>query len=61
LGEDHLAPVRPFYKLYKGWCDETGEYTMSERIFNRKMSEKGFDRIRKTNGIHWIGVEAEVY
>lgn len=61
LGEDKMNGCRPFYKIYRQWCEETGEYTMSERVFNRRMDEKGYDRVRRTNGYYWIGVEAEVY
>lgn len=61
LGEEHKNACRPLYKIYQKWCDETGEYTMNERAFNRRMQEKGFERIRKNTGFHWLGIKAEVY
>ena len=40
------------YIAYTNWCEQSGEYSESQRKFGMRLSERGFLR-EKTNGCNW--------
>ncbi|MDQ3167363.1 MAG: phage/plasmid primase, P4 family [Chloroflexota bacterium] len=50
LGEISSADL---YTDYKGWCDESGEYTMSQKKLAMRLEERGFHRKRVTRKRVW--------
>lgn len=43
------------YAAYSRWCEEMGEFAISQRRFGQKIEERGFARVRSTNG-RWYRV-----
>jgi len=44
------------YDAYEKWCDRAGEKTEEQRGFGLRMTERGFERERKRDGYHYLGV-----
>jgi len=44
------------YERYKDWSERTGEVAESQRKFGLRMTERGFERERKRDGYHYIGL-----
>ncbi len=45
-----------FYDAYRAYCSRTGEYTRNSAEFYAAVEQRGFKRVRKTNGRYVIGV-----
>ena len=43
------------YKAYIQWCQDTGEYEISQRQFGTRLREKGYTSL-KSNSIYWCGL-----
>lgn len=43
------------FKVYRTWCEESGEKAANGRVFGEEMGKK-FDAYRKTAGVHYIGL-----
>lgn len=48
------------YKAYKAWCDETGNQAMTSTAFGRHMTERGYDKYRASEGMHYLGIGLSV-
>jgi putative DNA primase/helicase len=49
--------VAQFFNAYLQWCEKNGEKPESKRAIYNRMTEKGFDQYRSTDGKRiWIGV-----
>jgi putative DNA primase/helicase len=48
------------YGVYKKWCETGGEYTLSQRGFGLRLTERGLERV-KSSGNYWkaIGLKTE--
>lgn len=44
------------YKRFKRWAEETGEYSMNQNRFSRKLEEYGFDSYEVRRAKHWLGL-----
>lgn len=53
-GAESKASV--LYENYKTWAEESGEYVQSMRGFGQKLGERGFQKINKNTGVHYIGL-----
>ncbi|MBE7444687.1 MAG: primase C-terminal domain-containing protein [Planctomycetia bacterium] len=51
LVQDAKVQAGKLYGAYKKWCEENGEFTLTQRYFGMRLSEKGYERI-ESNG-HW--------
>jgi len=51
--------ARDLYTAYKAWCDDTGERLQSQRMLCMKLADKGFEKVKKRDGIYWIGIRTE--
>lgn len=51
------ASKADFFAAYKKWCEDQGEYAISQKKLGTYLMEKGFDSCRKTDGKRfWIGL-----
>lgn len=48
---DAKVQAGKLYEAYKNWCNENGEFTLNQRAFGMKLSERGFERIESSG--HW--------
>ncbi len=56
--ESASEKAKDLYAEYKNWCEDTGEYCSSQKVFGGKLTEKGFDRKRGSGNAHyWFGIE----
>lgn len=55
---DRQASVtaKALYEAYKRWCDDTGEYTSSQRRVGTSLTERGFVRVHVEAGWRWNGL-----
>jgi putative DNA primase/helicase len=44
------------YKAYRKYCEERAQSVMAHRTFTQRMSERGFNQIRKHRGRIWLGI-----
>jgi putative DNA primase/helicase len=44
------------YKVYKNWCDESGEYRLTDREFNAALEERGLKPGRTKAVRYWQGL-----
>jgi putative DNA primase/helicase len=49
------AKASDLYDAYKTWCDTNGEFTLTQRNFGSRLTQKGLERV-KSNGNFWKGV-----
>ena len=45
-----------FYKLYKEWALNGGEYVLAEKEFNAAVSQRGIEDDRLNKGMVWLGI-----
>lgn len=52
------AKVSPtsLYNSYREWCEENGERAMNQRMFNKRLKERGFNQARTGQGRYWSGI-----
>lgn len=52
------AAAKELYRVYVGWCEESGERPMAQRNFGMQLGERGFENHRgtKTGGSIWRGL-----
>ncbi len=43
------------YKAFIAWCQDTGEYEISQRLFGSRLREKGFTNV-KSGTVYWFGL-----
>lgn len=48
---DAKVPAGKLYEVYKKWCEENGEFTLKQRDFGMRLSERGLERIESSG--HW--------
>jgi putative DNA primase/helicase len=48
--------ARVLYTDYKQWAEQTGEWTMNERVFSNVLAERGFKKVRLGAGMVWKGI-----
>ncbi len=53
---DAKAKVKDLYGEYKTWCEENGEYTLSQRDLSSRLKNRGFESKRWGKGYVWIGI-----
>lgn len=61
LDPDYREMASDLYKTYKQWCQDTGEYSQSQRAFGLKLTERGLASKQGTSGaikgkIEWAGI-----
>lgn len=44
------------YKTYTTWCGESGERAVSQTVFGRRMTERGFDKYKDRTGWQYVGI-----
>ncbi|GAN35009.1 MAG: hypothetical protein DYG83_18335 [Candidatus Brocadia sp. AMX2] len=52
---DAKVPAGKLYETYKRWCEQSGEYILSQRSFGTRLSERGFER-KQSSGHWWKGI-----
>jgi putative DNA primase/helicase len=50
------AQSTKLFERYQSWCEASGERAMKRRAFGLAMTERGFERERRRDGYHYIGV-----
>ncbi len=48
--------AKELYEAYQKWCEDSGEYSVKQREFGLKLTEKGYDKERMTAGNYYIGI-----
>jgi putative DNA primase/helicase len=57
IAEGAKVQVRRLYQAYTEWCEETGEYPMNNRMFGKRLKERGFTQAKSTGGyMYWFGI-----
>lgn len=56
LDPDGRIKASDLYSDYKVWCDDHGERALSQKVLGGRLSERGFQRERRTDGYWWIGL-----
>jgi putative DNA primase/helicase len=46
-----ITPFKDLYDDYVAWCEETGQDPLGKRAFGNRLTEKGFDAIKKAGRI----------
>jgi putative DNA primase/helicase len=57
LDNPPIAQSSELYKMFIQWAEKEGEYRLSAKIFSKRMEEKGFEKIRKSNGMYWKNIQ----
>jgi len=52
-------PARELYSKYTDWCKETGEHTLSQRIFKLAMQERGYRYYQTDDGKYYELIKNE--
>src|SRR5579884_49993 len=51
------VPVKDLHAAYRAWCEENGEYPLSQRELTARLKERGFDEPKhRRDGYYWIGL-----
>lgn len=50
IGEQYKSLAKDIYDTYVKWCEENGEYTISQRAFGLKLTDRGFKREKVFSG-----------
>ncbi len=50
VGLKYRTLAKDLYEIYSKWCEENGEYTMSQRSFGLKLTDRGYERTRVFSG-----------
>jgi putative DNA primase/helicase len=50
------SSARKLYQAYKQWAEQTGEWVMNERRFSNEMADRGFTKVRQSDGMLWKGI-----
>jgi len=50
VGPNFKAPIADLYDAYERWCNRSGEFVVSKRIFGERLSERGYQPKRGTGG-----------
>ena len=48
------------YKTYKDWCEDGGEFCLSQTKFGKSMNERGFEKKRREGGLFYVGLVRKV-
>jgi len=52
-GDGLMEPASELYAAYHRWCQEGGEFELSQTQFGRKMEERGFPAEKRSGGLKW--------
>lgn len=54
----HFAQVsaKALYKDFLGWCSDQRERDMSQQMFGRRLTDRGYQRERRRDGYWWTGI-----
>ena len=44
------------YHKYIEWCSSTGDYQIDNRLFAKRMEERGYKKKRKGKGYYWLDI-----
>ncbi|MCW5976936.1 MAG: hypothetical protein KIT09_02610 [Bryobacteraceae bacterium] len=56
VGDFAQIKARSLYQAYRKWADESGEHSITETAFGRRMADKGFDRSHTEHGKVYCGI-----
>lgn len=53
-----IVAVKDLYQEYSSWCEENGEFPMKNRMFSKRLKERGFKQDRDSSGTKriWCGI-----
>ncbi len=51
-----IVSAKQLYVSYVGWAEENGERCESQNKIGARLTERGFTRVRKRDGFHWLGI-----
>ncbi len=57
IDKNGMVKASLFYAHYLDWCKENGEKSINNKTFANALFEKGFDKTRLKNGIHYLGLD----
>jgi len=57
LSPDCDVKARELFQDYKNWARDNNEYLMKETNFGAELIEKGFAKIRRSDGMHYLGLK----
>ena len=57
VGKDYSVPAGQLLSVYRGWSQETHEFTRRQDEFKAALECAGFFRKRVTNGIFYFGLK----
>ena len=50
------AKATPLYNAYKEWAEFSGERAENQRGFGMRLTERGFDRVKRGGVYYWLGI-----
>lgn len=59
MDKEGMIKSSVLYSHYREWCEENGEKSISSTAFGKALLEKGVDKMRLRNGIHYLGLKLE--
>lgn len=51
--------AKDLYAAYRGWADEAGERSISQKALGGRLAERGFERVKTRDGWTWRGIALE--
>lgn len=57
--ESVSVSAKSLYAAYKTWCTDNGNYPLSQRRFGMSLSERSFQRDRKSEGVQYLGLQVK--
>ncbi len=55
-GPAYTVRASELYAGYSKWCDDTGEFKITQRRFGMQLTERGYDRFHSRRGFSYIGI-----
>lgn len=57
-GPEYQCQASKLYEEYKKWCESTGEFCQKQRWFGQRLSDRGYEPKKGTNGTRfWQGLD----
>jgi len=58
--KDAMIKASELYAEYRQWADDNGEKSITGKAFSSALLEKGYDKVRITAGVHYLGLKLGV-
>jgi putative DNA primase/helicase len=54
-GQEYRVGAGPLYEAYRTWCGHTGDQPLSQKLFGKTLTERGYHRV-KSGTYAWFGL-----